>query len=342
MSTFRAYRVHDTAGKIEGRLEDIVLDDLDPGEVVIRAAYSNINYKDALAATGAGKIMRRFPMVAGIDVSGHVHSSQDARFREGDAVVVIGCGLGEDRDGGYAEYVRVPGDSVMPLPDDMTLHEAMAYGTAGFTAALAVQRMQDNGQRPDLGPILVNGATGGVGSFAIDMLSGLGFEVVAFTGKPEATDYLEEIGAARVLLRGDQDWGKRPLEKALWGGAVDNVGNGELTWLTRTVKPLGNIASVGLAGGFEFTTTVMPFILRGINLLGINSLVIPMELKRTTLSRLAGDLRSRHIERIVTRTVPLDSLEGVFEGYIAGLSKGRTVVEIEPRNWSEPLQVDSS
>lgn len=328
MQPFKAYRVHNEDGKIESRLEEIGLDDLDSGDVVIRAAYSNINYKDALAVTGSGRIMRHFPMVAGIDVSGYVHSSRDDRFREGDPVVVIGSGMGEDRDGGYSAYVRVPGDTVMPLPEGMSLYDAMAYGTAGFTAALAVQRMQDNGQHPDLGPILVNGATGGVGSFAIDMLTGLGFEVTAFTGKSEAEHYLRELGASSVLLRCDQDFGARPLEKALWGGAVDNVGDGELTWLTRTVKPLGNIASVGLAGGFEFTTTVMPFILRGVNLLGINSLVIPAELKHRTLSRLAGDLRARHMDKIVTRRVSLEDLPGAFDANIKGQVTGRTVVQI--------------
>ena len=267
-------------------------------------------------------------MVAGIDVSGHVHASKDARFREGDPVVVIGSGMGEDRDGGYAEFVRVPGDVVMNLPKGMSPYQAMAYGTAGFTAALAIQRMEDNGQHPDQGPILVNGATGGVGSFAIDMLAGLGYEVTAFTGKAEAESYLSGLGAREVLLRSGQDLGARPLEKAVWAGAIDNVGNGELTWLTRTVKPLGSIASVGLAGGFEFTTTVMPFILRGINLLGINSLLIPMALKRRILGRLAGDLHSRHMDKIITRSVSLHELPGAFDANIQGQVTGRTVVVI--------------
>ncbi len=328
MQPFKAYRVHNDDGKITSRLEDITLDDLDPGEVLIQAAYSNINYKDALATTGIGKIMRRFPLVAGIDVSGTVHTSADDRLRVGDPVCVIGNGLGEERDGGYARFVRVPADSVMKLPSGMSLYDAMAYGTAGFTAALAVQRMEDNGQRPDHGPLLVNGATGGVGSFAIEMLSGLGFEVTAFTGKREAEPYLRDLGASEVVLRGEQELGQRPLEKALWGGAVDNVGGDELAWLTRTVKPLGNIASVGLAGGIELSTTVMPFILRGVNLLGINSVLIPAELKRHVLQRLATDLRARHLDKIVTRTVTLDELPGAFDDNIKGRVTGRTVVEI--------------
>jgi NADPH2:quinone reductase len=328
MATFKAYRVHEQDGRAFGRLEEIGLDDLDAGEVLIRAAWSGVNYKDALAATGSGKIIRRFPMVAGIDVAGHVAHSSDARFRQDNAVAVIGCGLGEQRDGGYAEYVRVPAEHVMPLPEGLSLYEVMALGTAGFTAALGIQRMQDNHQTPQQGPILVNGATGGVGSFAIDMLSALGFAVTAFTGKRESESYLRTLGAKNILFRDQTELGRRPLERAVWGGAVDNVGGEELAWLTRTVKPLGNIASIGLAGGHDFSTTVMPFILRGINLLGINSVVIPMTLKLRVLERLASDLKPRHLNQIVSRQVTLDELPGVFNDYIDGRIIGRTVVRI--------------
>ena len=233
METFLAYRVHRDDGKTEGRLERITLDDLDEGDVVIRAAWSGINYKDALAATGAGKIMRRFPMVGGIDVAGVVHASNDARYAEGDSVVVTGFGLSEEHDGGYAEYVRASGDWLIPLPDGMSLRDSMAIGTAGFTAALAVDAMELNGQRPDAGPVLVNGATGGVGSFAIDMLGGLGYEVTAFTGKRDQNEYLHALGATDILYRDEVEMGTRPLEKALWAGAVDNVGGDQLAWLTR-------------------------------------------------------------------------------------------------------------
>jgi len=328
MATFKAYRVHEQDGHAFGRLEEIGLDDLDAGEVLIRAAWSGVNYKDALAATGSGKIMRRFPMVAGIDVAGQVAHSSDARFREDDAVAVIGCGLGEQRDGGYAEYVRVPAEHVMPLPQGLSLYEVMALGTAGFTAALGIQRMEDNQQKPEQGPILVNGATGGVGSFAIDMLSTLGFAVTAFTGKRESESYLRALGASDVQFRDQTELGRRPLERAIWGGAVDSVGGEELAWLTRTVKPLGNIASIGLAGGQQLSTTVMPFILRGINLLGINSVLIPMTLKRRVLERLASDLKPRHLNQIVSRQVTLDELPGVFNDYIDGRVTGRTVVRI--------------
>ena len=329
MSTFRAFRVHEREGSLEARLDDIGMEDLTPGDVTIRAAWSGINYKDALAVTGKGRIMRRFPMVAGVDVSGTVESSSDGRFTSGDRVLVAGGNLGETIDGGYAERVRAPADVVVPLPDGLTPREAMALGTAGFTAALAVERMEVNGQRPENGPVLVNGATGGVGSFAIDMLSGRGYEVVALTGKAQSAEWLQSLGAARVVLRDDVDMGAgRPLERARWAGAVDNVGGDQLGWLTRTVMPAGNIASIGLAGGAKLTTTVMPFILRGVNLLGINSVTISPAQREHAWNRCATDLKPRHIDTIVTREVGLDELHGVFDDYMAAAVTGRTVVRI--------------
>ena len=328
MASFRAYRIYEQDGEIQGRLETTELESLSPGDVVIRAVWSDVNYKDALAGTGKGRILKRFPLIGGIDVAGHVHSSDDARFKEGDAVLVAGCGLSEDHDGGYAEYVRVPGDWVVPLPDGLSLRESMAIGTAGFTAGIAVDRMQHNGQRPDGGSILVNGATGGVGSYAIELFAGLGYQVTAFTGKRDADDYLKTLGASDICYRGEVEMGTRPLEKALWGGAVDSVGGDELGWLTRTVKPGGNIASIGLAGGFTLNTTVMPFILRGVNLLGINSVYISTETRDRVWHRLGTDLRPRHFDQIVTRTVDLDDLPGVFDDYVAGNNTGRTLVKI--------------
>ena len=329
METFLAFRVHRDDGKIEGRLERITLDDLDEGDVVIRSAWSGINYKDALAATGAGKIMRRFPMVGGIDVAGVVHESNDARYAEGDPVVITGFGLSEEYDGGYSELVRAPGDWLIPLPDGMSLRDSMAIGTAGFTAALAVDAMELNGQRPDQGPVLVNGATGGVGSLAIDMLGGLGYEVTAFTGKRDRDEYLRAIGASRILYRDEVEMGTRPLEKALWAGAVDNVGGEQLAWLTRTMQPEANIASIGLAGGFKLETTVMPFILRGVNLLGINSVHVGRERRERVWQRLASDLKPRCLDRIVTSEVALAELPTAFDGYMAGAITGRAVVRIE-------------
>jgi NADPH2:quinone reductase len=326
MTTFRAFRIHDDKGK--AGIEQVTLDDLSPGEVVIKTAYSDINYKDALAATGKGKILRKFPLIGGVDVSGTVVSSSDARVHEGDEVLVTGHGLSEDHDGGYAEYVRVPADWVVPLPEGMTSFDAMALGTAGFTAALAVHQMENNRQHPDRGPIVVNGATGGVGSVAIDILAGLGYDVVAITGKADAHDYLKMLGAKEVRSRRDLNMGKRPLEKAVWGGAIDNLGGEMLAWFTRTVVPLGNMASIGLAAGHDLNTTVMPFILRGVNLLGINSSYCPRDVRLHVWERLAGDMRPRHLNEIVTETVSLDEMSPVFDKLIAGTVTGRAVVEI--------------
>jgi NADPH2:quinone reductase len=249
MESFRAFRVHDIEGKVAGRVETIDLDDLAPGEVVIKAAYSDVNYKDALAATGAAKIMRRLPMVGGIDVAGEVVASEDPRFAPGRPVLVAGASMSEEFDGGYAEYVRVPAAAVVAIPEGLSPYEAMAVGTAGFTDALAVDRMEANGQRPELGPILVNGATGGVGSFAIDMLAGRGYEVTALTGKRASAEYLTGLGASNLLYRDELEMGSRPLERARWAGAIDNVGGEQLGWLTRTVQPGGTVASIGHAGG---------------------------------------------------------------------------------------------
>ncbi len=328
MEAFRAFRIHDEAGETRAGFEELTLEELTEGEVVVRVEFSDVNYKDALAATGKGRILRRSPLNGGIDLAGRVVSSMDSRFGEGDAVLVCGCGLSETHDGGFAEYARVPGRCVVALPDGLSTREAMAIGTAGYTAALAVQRMEDNGQHPDLGPVLVTGATGGVGSIAIDMLAGLGYHVVALTGKSTQQDYLHELGAAELIDRHGLEMGTRPLEKARWGGAVDNVGGDVLAWLTRTVNEWGNIASIGLAGGVKLETTVMPFILRGVSLLGINSVVTPPAVRARAWQRLASDLKPRHLERIVTRTVAFDALPGVFDDYIAGAVVGRTVVEI--------------
>jgi acrylyl-CoA reductase (NADPH) len=328
MSGFRALRIHQEHGATRAALEELTLADLTPGEVVIEARYSGVNYKDALAATGRGKILRRSPLVGGIDVAGVVAESRDPRFREGDGVLVSGCGLGEDHDGGFAERVRVPAAWVIPLPEGMSAFDAMAIGAAGFTAALAIERLEQNGQRPDHGPVVVTGATGGVGSYAIDLLSGLGYAVTALTGKPDAETYLRGLGAQALLDRHALALGGRPLETALWGAAVDNVGGAVLAWLTRTVKPWGAIASIGMAGGVEINTTVMPFILRGVSLLGITSANCPMATRRRLWERLASDLRPAHLDAIVSETIGLEGLPGVFENLMSRRHTGRTVVRI--------------
>ncbi len=328
MNGFRAFRIYQAGGKVAGRVETLTLADLTPGEVVLRAAYSSINYKDALGATGAGKILTRFPLVGGVDVAGRVEASADPHFKEGDPVLATGYDIGVGHDGGYAERVRLPAEWVVPLPEGLSLFEAMALGTAGFTVALCIQRLEDNGQQPESGPIVVTGATGGVGSLAVDILSGLGYEVVALTGKDTEHEYLRGLGARAVLDRKTLDLGSRPLEKAQWAGAIDNVGGGVLAWLTRTVKPWGNIAAVGLAGGSEIHTTVMPFILRGVSLLGITSAGCPAALRYKLWPRLATDLRPPHLASIVTEVVGLEDLPRVFAAMLEGRVRGRTVVKL--------------
>jgi NADPH2:quinone reductase len=327
-ASFRAFRIHEERGEIATRLEQLTLDDLAAGDVVVRVRYSGINYKDALAATGAGRILRRYPLVGGIDLAGEVVSSTDARYRTGDRVLVTGCGLSETHDGGYAEYARLKGDWVIPIPAGLDEFQAMALGTAGFTAALAIHRMEHNGQLPARGPIVVTGASGGVGSIAIDLLSSRGYEVVAVSGKREADEYLHKLGAKQVLRRQDLDLGSRPLETVRWAGAIDNVGGAILSWLTRTVDYWGNIASIGLTGGAELNTTVMPFILRGVNLLGINSSATLRDLRLKVWERIASDLKPRHLDLFVTRTIPFDELAAAFDPYLKGAVTGRTVVRI--------------
>lgn len=328
MESFRAFRIHQEGGKIVSRFETLGLEALSPGEVVVKVRYSTINYKDALAATGAGKILRRYPLVGGIDLAGTVVSSTDAAFQPGQKVLVTGCGLSETHDGGYAEYARVKSDWVIPIPAGLDEHQVMAIGTAGYTAALAIHRMEQNGQQPDGGEIVVTGATGGVGSIAIDMLAARGYRVVAVTGKKSSSEYLQKLGAARVLLRDEINTGSRPMEEAQFGGAIDNVGGELLTWLTRTVNFWGNIASIGLAGSPELKTTVMPFILRGVNLLGINSAYTPRPLRLQVWQRLASDLKPRHLDSIVTRTIAFEQLPTAFDAYLKAGVTGRTVVRI--------------
>jgi len=334
VTAFRAFRIHedrpDGKSVIRSGFETLTLDDLTPGEVVIRVAWSDINYKDALAATGAGRILRRYPLVGGVDLSGVVESSSDARYKAGDRVLVTGCSLSETLDGGYSEIARVPGDAVIPLPVGLTLRDAMALGTAGFTAALAIHRMEHNGQTPAKGPIAVTGATGGVGSIAIDMLKGRGYRVIAISSKAEQADYLRAFGADEVRLRGDIDLAAatKPLEKAQFGGAIDNVGGPMLSWLCRSTDGWGNVCSIGLAGGAQLETSVMPFILRGVNLLGINSSATPREPRLAVWQRIATDLRPHHLDTLITREIDFADLPTAFADYLANRNTGRTLVRI--------------
>ncbi len=328
MDSFKALRIHQEDGRIVPRLEQLCLDQLSPGDVVIRGEYSSVNYKDALAATGKGRILRRFPLVGGVDLAGTVVSSTDPRCQPGDRVVVTGGGLSETHDGGFSEYARVPGEWVIPLPDGLDARTAMSFGTAGFTAALAIHRLEQNGLSPDLGPVIVTGATGGVGSFAVAMLAERGYEVTALTRKTTAGEYLKGLGASTIMPLDEVDAGTQPLKKAMWGGAIDNLGGATLAWLTRTTAPWGSIASVGLTQGTEFNTTVLPFILRGVSVLGINAVEVPRKVRLEIWQRLAGEFRTAALGRIASREIGLDQLIAELPAWIDATVVGRCLVRL--------------
>ena len=323
--SFRGFRIHGGGAPHRSGIESLSLADLSPGEVVIRTAHSSVNYKDALAGTGEGRILRRFPLVGGIDVAGHVVATTDPAFREGDAVLVTGCGLGETRDGGYAEYARLESEWAIRLPAGLSLREAMVLGTAGFTAALALFRMLENRQSPAHGPICVTGASGGVGSLAIDIFTRAGFEVHAVSGKADQHDWLRSLGARAVLGR-EALAPARPLESATFGGALDNVGGPMLASLLARTVPYGNVASAGLAASPALDATVMPFIIRGVSLLGVASAGTARDIREDVWRRLAGDWKPAHLDAICTREVGLDTLPSVFATMLAGGSRGRTLV----------------
>ena len=326
---FRAFRIHDDAAGYRAGVEELGLDDLSPGDVTIRVAWSGLNYKDALAATGRGRILRRSPLVGGIDVAGTVVESASDRFLPGDRVLANGSGLSETRDGGFGEYLRLPADIVVPLPSGLTLREAMGLGTAGFTAALSLYRMEANGQHPDRGPIVVTGASGGVGAIAIDLLTAAGYEVHAITGKVQQFDWLERLGARQCISRHDLHWGQKPLERAAWAGCIDTVGGDLLAGISRVIDSWGNVACCGMAGGSGLHTTVFPMILRGVSLLGVSSANCPIDTRRKLWDRLGNEWKPPHLDEIIRNEVELDQMDAVFGQMLAGESLGRTVVRIE-------------
>jgi len=326
---FKALRIFDDEHGYRSEIVEQSIDDQSDGDVVIRVAWSSINYKDALAATGKGKILREYPLNGGIDAAGTVVQSDNADFSAGDEVLITGCGLSETRDGGYSEYLRVPSKWLVPVPDGLTLREAMVLGTAGFTAALSLWRMEANGQRPEMGPIVVTGATGGVGSIAVDILTRAGYEAHAISGKVEQFEWLRELGATQCVSRNELYWSDKPMDSAHWAGAIDSVGGDMLAGLTRVIKPWGSIAACGMAGGIGVKTTVMPFIIRGIGLLGINSAGCPYPIRKQLWQRLAGDWKPAHLDRIENSEATLDGgLTEHFENALAGGSLGRVLVRI--------------
>ncbi len=328
MQHFKALRVHKTGQGTAARFYSMEVYQLTAGEVVIRVAYSGLNYKDALAVTGKGAIVRGHPRTAGIDLSGVVESSSDPTFRHGDKVLVTGCHIGESLDGGLAEVARVPAAAVVPLPTALSLFEAMVLGTAGFTAAMALWRLLDNRQQPAQGPIAVTGPTGGVGAIALGLLKRAGFTTAAITGKMDQADYLRRLGADDVVDRTALDIGSKPLEKAIWGGAVDNLGGETLSYLTRTVKPWVNIACIGLAQSPELRTTVIPLILRGVSLLGIHSVEVPRPWRLAIWERLAVEWKLDSLDSIVREVIRLEDVPRACETLVAGQALGRYVVRI--------------
>ncbi len=328
MKKFPAFRIYSDQQNTRAGIEQLSLDDLAEGDVVIRVKYSSVNYKDALAGTGKAQILRRSPLVGGIDLAGEVVESVSNDFVQGDQVIVNGSGLSEIHDGGYAEFARVPADWVVPLPSGLTLAQAMIIGTAGFTAALSIHLLQQNNQQIDDGPIVVTGASGGVGSFAIDLLSKLGFETIAVTGTKDAYDYLYELGASKVVSREKIQIDDGVLEKTRWAGAIDNVGGDTLSALVRACKPWGNVVSVGIAGGVKFKLSAMPFIIRGVNLLGVSSSNCPQPLRKKIWNRLGDDMHPEHIAKIKTQTISLENLPDIFEKLLNNETQGRALVEI--------------
>lgn len=327
MNDFKAFRVHQIDGQVHGRIELINIDQLPLSDVLIKVTYSSVNYKDALAATAQSKIIRRFPLVAGIDAAGYVVSSKNNTFRQGDAVVITGYEFGTNHDGGYALYASVPEEWVIPLPDGISPQQAMSIGTAGFTVALCIHRLEQNAQRNDQAPFAVTGASGGVGSIAINILSNLGYQVVAISRKPNEQHKLLALGADSVLDMKDIKLISAMLETGQWSGAIDNVGGDILSWLIRTTLPWGNIVAVGLVAADHLHTNVMPFILRGVSLLGVSSAGCPTDLRRQLWQRLATDLAPTCLEQI-TQTVGLEDLPDIFAALLAGTHVGRTIVSI--------------
>jgi putative YhdH/YhfP family quinone oxidoreductase len=324
--TFPAYLISSSPHGVSAAFTTLADDALDPGDVTVRVLYASINYKDALAATGKGKIIRRFPCVGGIDASGIVEASDVRHFKPGDQVIVHSHGFGVSHHGGYAARARAPAAWVNRLPPGMSPLDAITLGVAGYTAALGIDLMELNGLAPARGKVLVNGATGGVASVSIDLLAQRGYEVVAVTGKPAEAQYLKMLGASEVIASADLAMGMKPLEPALWQGAVDSLGGAPLAALTRSMKKDGVIASIGNAAGLEFNASVMPFILRGVRLLGVNSDNEP-ELRDRIWKRLGSDLRPRHLAQIA-RVIPFDQLPQAIEAVIAGQARGRTVVDV--------------
>lgn len=317
-----------TEADFSGEVKNLSINDLPAGEVLIKVAYSSINYKDGLASIPKGKIVRSYPFVPGIDLAGVVVSSEDPRYSAGDQVIATSYEIGVSHYGGFSEYAVIPADWIVPLPDTLSLKEAMIYGTAGFTAALSVQRLEENGLTPEKGKVLVTGATGGVGSIAVAILAKRGYEVVASTGKSSEHEYLHKLGAQEVISRDEVYNGEiKALDKQLWAGCVDPVGGESLAAILSKVHYNGSVAVSGLTGGGNVPTSVFPFILRGINLLGIDSVYCPMEVRKKLWARMATDFKSEVLDSI-SKEISLDELAQTLPIILQGQARGRYIVKM--------------
>mgnify|MGYP003340117867 FL=1 len=327
MSTVRAFTVGATDSGWQRSIVDLPIDSLGTGDVLVKVEYSGINYKDGLASTESGKVARIDPLIPGIDLAGTVVESDDASVAVGSSVIVHGYDIGVAHHGGYAQMARVPGGWVVPMPAGLDARTAMLVGTAGYTAALSVAALEHHGLRPGDGPVLVTGATGGVGSMAVGMLAALGHEVVASTGKVDEADWLRQLGAAEVIDRAETSAeSARPLEKERWAGAVDCVGGSTLAYVLRTMRYGGSVAASGLTGGNGLPTTVLPFILRGVNLLGIDSVQTPIAARRAMWNRIGTDLRPSWLHSIDAEVVGLEQLAPQLDRILAGGMRGRVLV----------------
>ncbi|MBT2685153.1 acryloyl-CoA reductase [Bacillus sp. ISL-37] len=329
MDNFKAFMVNKTDHDFSAEVKTIGLDDLPAGDVMIKVAYSSVNFKDGLASIPNGKIVRSYPFVPGIDLAGTVVSSEDNRFKEGDEVIATSYEIGVSHYGGFSEFARIPAKWIVPLPKGLNLREAMVYGTAGFTAALSVHRLEENGLTPEKGKVLVTGATGGVGSVAVAMLAKRGYHVVASTGKESEHNFLQEIGAAEIISREELVGEKiKPLDKQVWAAAVDPVGGKTLTAILSKLEYNGSVAVSGLTGGTDVPATVFPFILRGINLLGIDSVYCPMETRKLLWQRMASDLKPDGLLETIQNEITLDELPGTLSSILKGENRGRTIVKM--------------
>lgn len=325
--TFISCRVFKDDNGIQHRITEQDDYELTGDQTLIKIEYSGINYKDALGATGTAPIYKRFPINAGIDCAGVVVESNRDDLKAGDTVLVNGCGLGEIQDGGLSEMVAVPSEWVIPMPDGLSARTAMIYGTAGFTAALALERMIVNGQTPDLGPVVVTGASGGVGSFAITMLEKLGYESIAVTGRKEQADYLKSLGATEVKSIEELELGSAPLEKARFGGVIDNVGGDLLSQCLTHVNLWGNVSCIGMAANPKLNTTVFPLILRGVSILGASSTNCPMPRRTKIWHWIADTLLSEHLDSIVSHEIGLTEVSPYFDKLLNRENRGRIIVK---------------